>query len=409
MHSGSRIGPARGRHLRPAFLARFGLAVAASTLFFVNAAWAQPAVQPTVVEVVAGDTFANIAARFTGSMRTWSDLYDEQLSGLRDPNRIVPGMRFELVSEAGGRRYLRLAGGAVATRSAAAPIKAAPSATATPTASTPAPAPAPAPDAASAPAGDALVVGVLPNIAAPALLAQYEHLKNYFERLNPQKVRIVVPANFKVFFDGMSSGDYDLAVSASHLARVAQLDSRLVPLVLYEPRINALFITPTDSTLASPSDLRGKALGFANPQSLVALYGQQWLRQQNLDPGKDFEIKAARTDVGVGRMLLTGEVAAAIMSNGEFRAIPQDESVRLKIREIFATIPNFIVMGHPRLGPERLARLKSQLLVFPADKDDGAAFVKASGISAIVEAGDATLRELDPYVVPTRRAMVVGR
>jgi phosphonate transport system substrate-binding protein len=217
-----------------------------------------------------------------------------------------------------------------------------------------------------------------------------------------------VPANFKAFFDGMSSGEYDLAVAASHLARVAQLDARLVPLAVYEPRINALFITPIDSPLVSPSDLRGKALAFANPQSLVAMYGQQWLRKQGLEPGKDFEVKAARTDLGVGRLLLTGEVAAAIMSNGEFKSVPQDESVRLKIREIFATIPNFIVMGHPRLGTQRLAKLKSQLQAFPADKDDGMAFVKATGIGAIVDADETMLRELDPYVALTRRAMGTG-
>jgi phosphonate transport system substrate-binding protein len=403
MQNKPRTTPAGGCHGFLALLVRMGLAIAAGTLFFANAASAQPGSRPNVVEVVVGDTFSSIAARYTGNVRTWADLYDAQRSGLGDPNRIEPGMRFELVAEADGRRYLRLMGGAAASRVMAAPAKTAPSAAPAPTASTP-----PLPADVAAARGDTLVVGVLPNIAAAALTAQYDHLRNYFERLNAQKVFIVVPANFKAFFDSMSKGEYDLAVSASHFARVAQLDARLVPLALYEPRISALFITPIDSTLASPSELRGKALAFANPQSLVALYGQQWLRQQGLEPGKDVEVKAARTDLGVGRMLLTGEVAAAIMSNGEFRSIPQDESVRLKIRESFASIPNFIVMGHPRLGAERLARLKSQLLAFPADKDDGAAFAKAAGINAIVDADDATLRELDPYVAPTRRAMGGG-
>ena len=44
----------------------------------------------------------------------------------------------------------------------------------------------------------------------------------------------------------------------------------------------------------------------------VAMYGQQWLLQQKLEAGKDDQFKAARTDMGVGRMLLFGEAVMAI-------------------------------------------------------------------------------------------------
>jgi ABC-type phosphate/phosphonate transport system substrate-binding protein len=114
------------------------------------------------------------------------------------------------------------------------------------------------------------------------------------------------------------------------------------------------------------------------------------------------------TDLGVGRMLLSGEAAAAILSGGELRALPPEEAARLKVVEVFARIPNFIVLGHPRLGDERLARLKAQLLAFGADRLDGAAFARATGVSAIVDVDAATLRELDPYTAATRRALGVG-
>ena len=253
----------------------------------------------------------------------------------------------------------------------------------------------------------ALVVGVLPNIAASALIPQYDMLRRYLERVGGHKVRVVVPANFKAFFDGAMNGDFDLAVSAPHLARVLQLERNLVPLVIYEPRINALLIAPADSAFAGPRDLRERAVAYANPQSLVAMYGQQWLRQQNLEAGKDFEVKAARTDLGVGRMLLSGDVAAAIMSNGEFRALPPEESSRLKVVEVFARIPNFIVLAHPRLEQARIAKLRTQFKAFLADPEDGLPFAKATGFSGMIDADDVLLRELDPYVAQTRRAMGV--
>jgi phosphonate transport system substrate-binding protein len=392
---------AEGCELKISLPAHIHLLAVASGLLMASLAQAQPG----VVEVRPGDTFSGIASAMTNKQTSWQSLYDKRRTGLKNPNRVEAGMRFELVKVSADKQYLRLLKGEPALAAAA------------PTRPAPAPAPAPvavappvvaAPAVAAQPVADTLVVGILPFISSTALMAQYEGLKTYLERQGPQKVRIVLPANFKAFYDGLMSGAFDVAVAAPHFARVAQQDQRMVALAMYEPRINAQFVAPADSTLTLPRDVRGKVVAFANPTSLVAMYGQQWLRQQNLEMGKDYEARGARTDMGVGRLLLSGDAVAAVMSNGEFRALPADESSRLKIVEVVARIPNFVVMGHPRLGPERLARLKAQLLALTADKEDGAAFTKASGVSSIVEADETQLRELDAYVAQTRRVMNPG-
>ena len=380
----------------------------------IGTAAAQSGNLPTIVDVQPGDTFSAIAARYTGDPRIWRKLYNAEQSGLANPNVITPGMRLELVTEASGSKFLRLVGGkAAVVAKAAAPAPAAAPAVKPPApaaaAVAAAPAPAPASMAAAAPAAPAadgaLVIGVLPNVAASLLLPQYEYMRRYLERVGGQKVRIVVPANFKVFFDATMAGEYDLAVAAPHFARVAQQERGMVPLVTYEPRINALMVVPADSTVAGPKDMRERAVAFANPQSLVAMYGVQWLRGHGLEAGKDFEVKGARTDLGVGRMLLSGDAVAAIMSNGEFRALPADESSRLKIGEVFARIPNFITMAHPRLERDKINHLRTQLKAFLADADDGAAFARATGFSGITDVDDAQMRELDPYSAQTRRVM----
>ena len=402
-------------------------------------AGAQTADANAVVEVQAGDTFSGIAAKYVGDVRQWKKLYSAEHSGLTNPNLIAVGTRFRLVTDASGARYLQVVGAGQSAAPVAKAVVAQAAPAAKPAAAVaPAPASVPAvavalpskPAAAVAavvapavaaaaaatlpvvpvpPSDGALVIGVLPNVSASLLLPQYEFMRRYLERVGGQKVRIVVPASFKVFFDSMMNGDYDLAVAAPHFARVAQLDRGMVPLVAYEPRINALMVVPIDSAVTSPRDLRERAVAFANPQSLVAMYGVQWLRSQNIEAGKDFEIKAARTDLGVGRMLLSGDAVAAVMSNGEFRALPADESSRLKIAEVFARVPNFITMAHPRIERDKLAKLRAQLKGFLADNEDGAAFARATGFSGVVDADDAQMRELDPYVAQTRRAMGVTK
>jgi phosphonate transport system substrate-binding protein len=255
-------------------------------------------------------------------------------------------------------------------------------------------------------APDTLVIGVMPNINGTVLMAQYDNLKSYLERTTSQKVRIVVPGSLKAYFEATLRGDYDLAIGAPHFARLAQQDARLQPVAMFEPRTNAQLVSLVDGAMKSARDVRGKTVIFANPQSLVAMYGRQWLSQQNLEQGKDYDVKSARTDLGVGRMLLSGDAIAAVMSSGEFRALPADEAARLKIVEVIARVPNFVIMAHPRLGSERMAKIKNKLQGFLADKTEGMAFAKATGVSGIVDADEATLRELDPFVAATRRMMV---
>lgn len=379
------------RHMRRKLSSTVVRALAAVSLFAAVAAGAQPSALPNVHQVKPGDTFSAIAAQYTGSVTSWRRMYHPQLSGIANPNHIAVGMRLEVAADKTGRRYLRLASQA-AERPAAAAASPASATVGT--------------DAAPVVRDEALVIGVLPNVAAATLYGQYEHLKRYLERQSKQKVRIIVPANFKAFFDSMMRGEYDLAVAGPHLARVAQVDRNLLPLVMYEPRIGASLVAPADAGANYVRELQGKSIAFANPQSLVAMYGRHWLStQMKLEPGRDYEVKAARTDMGVGRLLLTGEASAAIMSQGEFRALPADEASRLKVIEVFARIPNFIVLANNKLAREKANGLRAQLKEFLNDQEDGVPFARATGLTGIVDADNAVLRELDPYVAPTRKAM----
>ncbi len=412
------------------FTARRGLSnlarAIATVAMCVTTAWAQ---SPPAgggggelvrsIQVRPGDTFSGITARFTGDPSQWRRFYDPQRSRLPNPNLIEVGSVLELVREPGRAPYLRMAEGgpakpsaapgtAAAQGTAAPQTAAAPSTQVKPPAGTVGATPA-VPRTGTKGPGDSLVVGVLPNIAADTLLSQYENMKRYLERLNRGKVQIATAPNFRAFFGSLMQGDYDLAISAPHFARIAQLDRGLIPVAIYEPPIQALFVSPAEKPVASPLDLRGKSLAFANPQSLVAMYGMRWLGQHNLQAHQDYKISAVRSDLGVGRLMLIGEAAAAIMSNGEFRQIPAEERARLKVVTEFASIPNFIVLAHPRLGTDFAGQLGNQLRNFLADKTDGAAFAKATGVGGITAPAEATLRELDPHVDETRRLMGVAK
>lgn len=271
------------------------------------------------------------------------------------------------------------------------------------TAQAQAPAPSAAPTA-TTPAAPAFTIGVLPNVSARLILSSYQPMREYFERELKQRVEIATAPDFRSFSEQTLKGEYQMVIIAPNLGRVAQLDAQWEPLAIYEPGIPGVAVSLASNANNSPSQLKGKALALANPQSLVALVGMQWLRTQGMQVGSDFNTVVAANDDSLGAMLRSGETPWAIMSMGEFRAKPEAMRQSLRIVHEFARLPGFYVMGNPKLAPPVRQRLRSLMLQFPAT-EDGKRFFSLSGFSNIREITEADLKFVDPFNDITRKAL----
>lgn len=247
-------------------------------------------------------------------------------------------------------------------------------------------------------------IGVLPNVSARLLFAAYQPMREHFERELGQKVEIATAPDFRSFTERTFKGEYQMVVIAPNLGRVAQLDAGWEILGVYEPRIPALAVAAAENTDNSPSQVKGRALALANPQSLVALVGLDWMRQNGLVAGTDFRTVLAANDDSLGAVLRSGEAPIAIMSRGELRAKPPEMQARLRVVQEIAQVPGFFVMAHPQTDPVLRSRLRALLLGFAAT-DDGRRFVALSGFTGIRELTPADLRFLDPYTDLTRRSL----
>lgn len=185
-------------------------------------------------------------------------------------------------------------------------------------------------------------IGVLPNVSARILFAAYQPMREHFERELGLKVEVATAPDFKAFSERTFKGDYDMVVIAPNLGRVAQLDAGWELLGVYDPRIPALAVTTIENTNNSPTQIRGKALAMANPQSLVALVALDWLRSQGLQAGTDFRTVVTANDDSLGAVLRSGEAPLAIMSRSEFRAKPPELQARLRVVHEIARVPGFL-------------------------------------------------------------------
>lgn len=251
-------------------------------------------------------------------------------------------------------------------------------------------------------------IGVLPNVSARVILANYQPMRAYFERELKRKVEIATAADFRAFSAATLRGDYQMVVTAANVGRVNQLDAKWEPIAIYEPPIPGVLVASVDNKNASADQIKGKSLAMSNPQSLVALRGLQWLREQGLQPDRDFKIVRAGNDDSLGALIRAGEAPLAMMSMGEFRAIGEDTRMTLKVVTEFAKVPGFLVMAGPQLVAAERQQLKSLILQFPAT-EDGKKFFALSGFANIRDVTAAELTPLDAFAESTRSGLGIGK
>lgn len=247
-------------------------------------------------------------------------------------------------------------------------------------------------------------IGVLPNVSARVILTSYQPMREYFERELKRGVDIATAPDLRAFAENTRRGDYQLVVTAAKLGRVAQVDSNWHPLAIYDHKIPAILVALADNANASVTQLRGKSLALANPQSLVALAGLEWPGVQGLRHGADFKTVTAANDDSLGAVLRTGEAPLAIMSMGEFRAKPEAMRNTLRVVTEIAKLPGFLVMANPGLPAAEVKRLKTLILAFP-QTDEGKKFFALSGFANIREVTEPELKTLDSFNDITRQGL----
>lgn len=254
-----------------------------------------------------------------------------------------------------------------------------------------------------------LELGVLPNISARVLLAQYQPMHDYLHRELKRAVQVSTAPNWSAFHQRTLALEYDLVVTAANLARVAQLDRGYRPLLVYAPDIKGLVVYATARPIKSVAELAGQTVVLSNPQSLVTLRGMRWLAENGLQRDRDFKTINTPTDDSVGNVVVRGEAIAAMLSGGEFRAIPEAIRTQLTVLNTFAEVPGFVLMASPRMPAAEARALKDHLLAFAGTSDEGKAFFASTGFSGMREPAAGLMETMDSYAEATRRVLAAPR
>lgn len=243
---------------------------------------------------------------------------------------------------------------------------------------------------------DTLVMGLHPNVSARTILAMYQPLRTFLEKELGQPVELYTAPDFKTYVQRTLANEYHVAVTAPHLARLAQTRAKYVPMVHYSDQLQGLIVTSKDGPIKSVKDLRGKTVALPDRLTVVSIMGLEFLRDYGLNPDTDVKLFAARSHNNAAMSADRGESDAAVVGSVPYRQLPPELRARLRVIDSTVAIPSQFIIASSKLEAAKVERIKKALMKY-AETREGKDFLSNNGFGGLRPATEAVLKSLDRY------------
>lgn len=241
-----------------------------------------------------------------------------------------------------------------------------------------------------------LKVGLLPTLSPRALLTNYQPVRTHLERELKRPVEMSTAVDFSAFHRATMAGDYDLVLTAPHLARLAQIEGKFKPLTTYATTNRAVFIMAKDRPVRSVAEVRGKGVAVFDHHAMVVLQGLRWLSEHGLKANLDFKLLEPHSHNSVAHSVLSGESVLGITAPAGIKQWTDEYREKL---DVYAELPEQIAVtwvAHPRLAAKSVQQIRTALLRL-SDSPEGKQFFEKTGYKGMREISDKEMRTLDGY------------
>ncbi|NDP48555.1 MAG: phosphate/phosphite/phosphonate ABC transporter substrate-binding protein [Sulfuriferula multivorans] len=241
--------------------------------------------------------------------------------------------------------------------------------------------------------GTTIRVGVLPTLSAKVLLTNYQPLRVYLERELQRPVEMVTSTDFKRFQHDTLAGDFDLLVTAPHLARLSQMEAGFLPVATYLAANRPVLITAKNKPIKQLEELLGRNIAIFDSLGLIVVQAQQWLEDRGFEQGRDYRTMLFPSHNSVGFSVQQGESLMGIISPAGLRQLPPEILENIQVFAELPQVPALIWIVHPRLKQEA-DRIQAALLRF-AETPEGAQFYSGNAYKGMRPVTPEELRSLD--------------
>jgi phosphonate transport system substrate-binding protein len=253
-----------------------------------------------------------------------------------------------------------------------------------------------------------LAFGVFPHLTARQTVETYRPLADTLEKHLRRQVVIYTARDFKTFIERTRQGEYDILLTAPHLAWLARQDAGYRPLLKYVQPVRGLLVVKSGSPLDSLDTLRGRTVATADPLAVVALALHAELAAHGLRRNIDYQTTNAGTHLNAAMQVINGRTDAAMVGLHPYNLMPPE--LRRQVHVLAETPPlsSLMYLSHPRLGDAEAQAVRQALREFAASPA-GQAFMQRGGYGGFTEADGHELRAFRPYALQAQEMLQTTR
>jgi len=257
-------------------------------------------------------------------------------------------------------------------------------------------------------ADEPLVFGIFPNMTAKQIVETYRPLADALEKSLQRRVVIYTARDFTTFVERTRRGEYDIVLTAPHLAWLASQDAGYRPLLKYTQPVRGLLMVKTDSPIDTPEALRGRTIATADSIAVVVLAVQAELAARGLRHGIDYQTTDSGTHLNAVMQLINGRADAALLGLHPYNLMPPE--LRQQLRLVVETKPlsSLMYLTHPRLHDAETQAVRKTLLDFAATPE-GQAFMQRGGYGAFTRVDGSELQAFRPYALQAQEMLRKSR
>ena len=246
---------------------------------------------------------------------------------------------------------------------------------------------------------DAFRVGDHTDLVGAHHDKNYQPLRAYLELRLQEPVTLVTAPDYKTYNQRLQRHAYPFVIAVANSAYLACADYGYVPMLRPAIDTRPVLVVAKRSKLTSIKELRGATLTMADPLAIISMQGLQMLREAGLDPQRDVTIKHLPNHGAAVNFVISGEAAAAIVSDRALLQMPQATRDAVRVVQTWerGAAPGVIYLASPSMPRARVARMSQAILEFVRDTADGRDLMQRLGYGTLLPATVADLKPLAPY------------
>jgi phosphonate transport system substrate-binding protein len=243
-----------------------------------------------------------------------------------------------------------------------------------------------------------LAFGVFPSLTARQTVEVYQPLADIIGKKLQRRVVVYSARDFKTFVARTRAGDYDIVLTAPHLAWLARQDAGYRPLLKYAQPVYGMLVTRADSPLQTVESLRGRTIATADAIAVAVMAVQAELAARGLRANVDYHTLDAGTHVNAMMQVINGRADGAIIGVHPYRLLAADLRAQLRVVTESPRLSSLMYLTHPRLRDREAGAVRQTLYDFAATAE-GEAFMQRGGYGGFAEIDGTELRAFRPYAL----------